>query len=482
MAVEDEPDMAGAAAALSLSIDEETRDACREIARDLEDRSGPLLQSPEETEDVGQRSTDDYNALLAIHDEPRVEGEGPLSGLTFAVKDNIAAKGLHMTCGTTAFSLVPSFDAVVVERLLEAGAAFAGKANMEPFALGATGEASDFGAVRNPLNENRVSGGSSSGSGAAVAAGLVDFALGTDTGGSVRLPAACCGLIGAKPTHGLVPRAGFVDMAPSLDTIGPLARDVETASIVLDTIAGFDPRDPSSSQVEVGSLSVPDGSRLALTVGVPRSMHDPADQSVREVLEQSADRLDETADLEVLDVSLDLGEIVNAFFHLGVVEFSWLLQQTGIVRGQGTGYNEELRTAFEQMADAKPEHEHVARRLLPSAALDARDAGRYYTAARNEMLDFRSRLDALFDEVDALLTPTIRVPPPGFDAFESKAEGLRKLAGNTMPFNLAGNPAVTLPAGEVDGLPIGAQLVTPRFEDRRALQLAARLESLRDDD
>lgn len=198
---------------LAYATDEETLEEVRAIINEIEPEIDEITVDSEPSESVGSFSTDDYNALLDLYDEPRGGSNGgPLAGLTCAIKDCIAVKNLRMSCGLKDFTYVPNYDAAVVERLLMDGADVVGKANMEPFAFGPTGENSEYGSPTNPAAPNRVPGGSSSGSGAAVAADLVDFALGTDTGGSVRLPAACCGVVGIKPTHSLVPRHGFVDL------------------------------------------------------------------------------------------------------------------------------------------------------------------------------------------------------------------------------------------------------------------------------
>ncbi|WP_201741677.1 amidase [Salinigranum halophilum] len=438
--------------------------------------SAPDERPPTRTgDDRGHRADDDHNALLAVYDEPRVEsGHGTLVGITVALKDNIAVADLEMTCGSGAYSVVPSFDATVVERLLEEGAGVVGKANMEPFAMGPTGEFSDFGHVENPLDAALVAGGSSSGSGAAVAAGTVDVALGTDTGGSVRIPAACCGIVGVKPSHTLVPRYGFVDFAPSLDTIGPLARDVETAATVLEAIAGPDRRDPTTSGArEAGTLTDGLDDADGLRVGLPSTPLSRATDAVAGAVRAVATRL-EAVGVEVVDVPLDLAEMETAYLTVGSAEFVWLLEQDGVVRGHGSGYNEELRAAF-RAARERGLGEHVARRILPPAFLDARSAGRTYARARREGIAFEERLDETFSTVDALVMPTLRDGVPAVGETTTRADFL-PIIGNTAPFNIAGTPAVTLPVAERSGVPVSAQVVAPRFEDGVALRVARALE------
>lgn len=436
---------------------------------------------PEEPKDWvprgGHRADDPENALLAVYDEPRTKAEsGPLAGITVAVKDNLAAKGLEMTCGSAAYSTVPSFDATAVSRLLDAGATLVGKANMEPLAMGPTGEFSDFGHVSNPIDEDRVAGGSSSGSGAAVAAGTVDLALGTDTGGSVRIPATCCGVVGVKPTHRLVPRYGFVDFAPSLDTIGPLARDVETAAAALEATAGPDPNDPT---VANGSATSLDGivesldDCEGLTVAVPEAAFDQADDRVAAAVRAATDRLTSLG-LSTTTVDLDFTGLDEAYLNVGAAEFSWLLAGNGLVRGDGSGYSEELHTAF-RCARLTGLGDHVARRVLPAAFLDAVTDGEAYAAARRRGIAFAEALDAVFDTVDALVVPTLEVLPPRVGETADR-EDLLPLIANTAPCNLVGVPATTVPVATIDGLPVGAQAVAPRFADGVALRVARALE------
>jgi aspartyl-tRNA(Asn)/glutamyl-tRNA(Gln) amidotransferase subunit A len=350
---------------------------------------------------------------------------------------------------------------------------------MDALAFGPSGEFSDFGRVLNPHDEERVPGGSSSGSGVAVAAGLADAALGSDTGGSIRMPAACCGVVGAKPSHRLVPRDGFVDFAPSLDVVGPLARDVETAARVLDVVAGHDRRDPSSSRVRVGSLVDGLDDPPSLTVGLPDVFFETSTDRVAATVRDVAGRLDARPDVDVRDVSVELGEIQNAYFLTATTEFAWLYRQTGVVRGQGTGYAEELRAAFEAMRADGVDSQHVAWRVLPSAYLDEMADGRVYAAAQREIARFERHLETVFEDVDLLLLPTIRDLPPAYGRMDSSTE-LMNLLGNTAPFNLTGMPGVSVPVGERDGLPVGAQVVAPAFEDALALQGARLVESVAD--
>lgn len=412
----------------------------------------------------------DHDELLATHESPRQERRsGPLAETRVVIKDNISASELPMTCGSDQAAVVSETDAAVTERLLDAGARLVGKANMDAFAFGPSGEFSDYGTVTNPIDADRVPGGSSAGSGAAIAAETADLALGTDTGGSVRIPAACCGLVGTKPTHGLVPRHGFVSFAPSLDTVGPLARDTETAFRGLNAIAGADSRDPST---RARNLDTPDDWRSladGATVGLPATFFGRSDDTVAAAVRSAV----ESSGLQVTPVELPLGRIEQAYFLIGATEFVWFFDQTGVVRGQGPEYTTVVH-AFIECVKSADLGDHVARRLLGSAALDAETGGEAYRAARQEATAFTQRMSDTFTNVDALVMPTIRTVPPERGEMDT-TEDMLTLLGNTAPFNISGNPATTVPVTEVDGLPVSAQVVAPWFEDLTTLAIGDHL-------
>ncbi len=428
---------------------------------------------------AGSMSEDGYNALLEVYDEPRQESSsGPLSGLTVSIKDCIAVKNLKMTCANKDFQYTPSNDAVVVERLLSDGAKIVGKANMEPFAFGPSGEHSEYGVPINPVDEDRVPGGSSSGSGVSVAAGLVDVSLGTDTGGSVRLPAACCGVVGIKPTHSLVPRHGFLDLVPWTDTIGPIASDVKTAAAALESIAGHDFRDPSSSHVDVGSLTdnLEEPEITEMTIGVAESLLNRSDKIIIESMNNLIESLERLDGVEIKQTSIDINEI-SKVYPLLVGEFRWLISQRGIIRGEGTGYDVQMYEAFREYIEDNEFSEYISSRTLPGAYLDEQTDGRSYIALREKSISFQQQLANMFDEIDILLTPTTRILPPKHDTLGVYENSL-KMTGNTVPFSFAQNPAVTVPFSEADGIPISAQVVAPKFEDKRAIKTARIIEQL----
>ena len=419
------------------------------------------------------RLDDDNGALLWGYETVRRVEDGSLSNFDIAIKDNVAVSGLPLTCGTDGLEYTPTFDATLVERLLEDGAGLVGKTNMDAFAFGPSGEFSGITDVRNPIDSDRVPGGSSSGSGVAVAVGDIDAAIGTDTGGSVRIPAACCGVVGIKPSAGAVSRHGIVPFAPSLDTAGPIARTVENAWQVLESIRGSDLRDattgPPGQREEIGD-PVDD-----LVVGVPTEFLETCSESVHDTVVNATEELGAVADIQPVELPLDA--IEEAYLLVGATEFSWWLRQRGTVRGVGSTYAEGWARALSEFVSKGGLSEHVAKRVLPSAYLDATENGEPYRAARREARAFAGRVDTALATVDVLCVPTIRTLPPELGTVTAN-DRLFDLLGNTAPFNLSGHPAVSVPIDAVNGLPVSVQFIAARGADDLAVDAAATLETV----
>jgi aspartyl-tRNA(Asn)/glutamyl-tRNA(Gln) amidotransferase subunit A len=424
-----------------------------------------------------------HNAFIT---ETRIEGEsdGPLAGRTVAVKDNISTDGVETTCGSAALEgYVPPYDATVVERLKDAGATIVGKTNMDEFGMGTTTETSAFGPVENPAAEGRVPGGSSGGSAAAVASGAADLALGSDTGGSVRCPAAFCGVVGIKPTYGLVSRYGLVAYANSLEQIGPLAPTVEAAAELLEVLAGPDPNDATTREppagVDTDYAAAADGDVSGLTVGVPTELLEGADEGVRAVFEDAIDDL-ESKGATTETVSLPSVETaVQAYYVIAMSEASSNLARFDGVRygrsGEGDGegnWNESFAAARELGFG-----EEVKRRvLLGTYALSAGYHDKYYKKAQDARAWVKQDFDEAFESVDVLASPTMPVPP--FERGESLEDPLQMYLAdaNTVPINLANLPAISVPAGETDEGPVGLQLVGPAFDEATLVRAGSALE------
>ena len=423
-----------------------------------------------------QDRTDPYDAFAEtfIADAPV---SGPLAEYDIAVKENVAVGGVPTTCGTDCFEWTPDVDAIAVERLRAAGGTIVGTTDMDPFAFGTTGELSARGRTQNPAVGGHVPGGSSAGSAAAVAGGDVDAALGTDTAGSVRIPASFCGVVGYKPTYGMVPTEGVVPLSPSNDHVGVIARDVTTAATVLEAIAGREATRP-------GSLTAPsrlsfvddlDATPSGLRLGVPAEFMEAAAPAVEATVESAVTTCGIELDAEVGSVRFPEAEAaVDANDAGTVMEFAALLKRGGLL---GTGQPADLRAALRRAnahLDALPDRVRdlveTGRELLDRAP----DAyGRTWDARRRTV----RRQQALFTEADVLAMPATTIPAPPFGAVPGKG-GVSVLdtVENTAPFNATGAPAVSVPCGEVDGRPVGLQLVGPPGADGYLLRVAESVE------
>ncbi|GAB3681864.1 Asp-tRNA(Asn)/Glu-tRNA(Gln) amidotransferase subunit GatA [Salinarchaeum chitinilyticum] len=405
--------------------------------------------------------------------------EGPLANASVAVKDNISTQGVPTTCGSAMLEeYVPPYDATVVESLLDAGATIVGKTNMDEFGMGTTTETSAFGPTDNPAAPGHVPGGSSGGSAAAVADGEADLALGTDTGGSVRCPAAFCGVVGIKPTYGLVSRYGLVAYANSLEQIGPIAPTVEEAAELLDVIAGPDPNDATTRENGADSdyAAAADGDVEGLEIGIPTELLDGAHEGVVETFWDAIGEL-EAQGASTHEVSLPSVEhAVEAYYVIAMSEASSNLARfDGVRYGHGGGFDGNWNETF---ANARREgfgDEVVRRILLGTYALSAGYHEKYYDQAQAARAWVKQDFDSALDDADVLASPTMPVPP--FELGESLDDPLTMYLAdaNTTPVNLADLPAISVPAGETDGLPVGLQLVGPAFGEETIVRAGSAL-------
>ena len=411
-----------------------------------------------------------------------IEGadNGPLAGRTIAIKDNMSTDGVRTTCGSAMLDdYVPPYNATVVDRVLEAGATMVGKANMDEFAMGGTTETSAFGATENPAAAGRVPGGSSGGSAAAVAAGNADLALGSDTGGSVRNPAAFCGVVGIKPTYGLVSRYGIVAYANSLEQVGPLANTVEDAALLLDVISGPDPSDATTNDGGADSdyAAAAAGDVEGLTVGVITDLIEGADDDVVETFQSSLDDL-EAQGAEITEVSLEsLEHAVQAYYVIAMSEASSNLARfDGVRYGPDTDSAGNWNEQFAAVREAGFGPEVKRRILLGTYALSAGYHDKYYKKAQDARAWVKQDFDAAFADVDVLASPTMPVVPPKLGESLDDPLQLYLMDANTVPVNLANLPAISVPAGDVDGLPVGCQLIGPKFGEETIIRAASAVE------
>ena len=422
--------------------------------------------------------------------EIRSGAEGPLSGRTVAVKDNIAVAGVPMMNGSRAVEgFVPGRDATVVERLLAAGATIAGKSVCEDLCCSGSSFTSASGPVRNPWDTTRETGGSSSGSGALVAAGDVDLALGADQGGSIRIPAALCGIVGLKPTHGLVPYTGAFPIERTIDHLGPMARTVADAALLLTVLAGPDGRDPRQHQPlpAFDHRAALAGDVTGLRVGIVGEGFGQPGTS------PEADELVRSAARRFTECGCHVGEISVPWHRTALHVFNVIFTDGAtyqMVDGNGYGlgadglYDPELMAHFARQRVSRAD-------ALASTVKATALCGYYglqtlggatYAKARNLVPHVRAAYDAALDEYDVLVMPTVPgtaelLPAGGPDDVGLLGRALGK-AANTAPMDVTGHPALSVPAGLLDGLPVGMMIVGKRFDDATVLRAGAAFESL----
>jgi aspartyl-tRNA(Asn)/glutamyl-tRNA(Gln) amidotransferase subunit A len=415
-------------------------------------------------------------------DRARARGAaGPLCGIPIAIKDNIATSGLATTCGSALLrDFVPVRDATVVTRLRAAGAVVLGKTNLDEFAMGSSTENSAFGPTRNPWDTGRVPGGSSGGSAVAVAAGMAPVALGSETGGSVRQPAAFCGVVGVKPTYGRLSRSGLVAFGSSLDQVGPLAATVEDAAALLAVMAGADPDDATAAARPVDDYvgACAAGVR-GLRIGLPREYFEkgPAPE-IAAAAHQAAERLAQEG-AHVAEVSLPHTPwAIPTYYVLATAEASSNLARFDGVRfGRRVDPGLGLQAMYRATRGEGFGAEVKRRILLGTFVLSAGYHEAYYgRALRVRSLLRRDFLDLFGRGLDAVLTPT--TPEPAFPLGEKVSDPLAMYLSDvyTATANLAGLPAVAVPVGTAGGLPIGVQVIGPDFSEAGLFRIAAALE------
>jgi aspartyl-tRNA(Asn)/glutamyl-tRNA(Gln) amidotransferase subunit A len=415
------------------------------------------------------RGTRDLNAFLHHDEDARQHGEGVLSGVPIAIKDNICTLELPTTCGSRMLERYRSpFEATAVARLKAAGAVIIGKTNLDEFAMGSSTENSAFGPTFNPIDRTRVPGGSSGGSAAAVAAGVVDVALGSETGGSVRQPAAFCGVVGLKPTYGRVSRYGLVAFASSLDHIGVFGRTVRDAALVTDVISGHDPLDSTSASRPATTLSADSGQGVeGLVIGVPAEYF-PAelDPEIHRHCTHALKKL-EHAGAVIKQVALpSTAYAIPTYYVIAPAEAS-----SNLARYDGVRYGARspaARTTEEVYRLTRSESfgTEVKRRImLGTYVLSAGYYEAYYGRAQRMRQRITADFARVFAECDLLFTPT--TPTVAFKIGEKTADPYQMYMSDifTVTANLAGIPAISVPIGSAYGLPVGGQLLANHWRE-----------------
>ncbi len=442
-----------------------------------------VLQKIEETEKtINAYVTIDKEAALqkAAEVQKRIEaGEltGPLAGVPVAIKDNMCTEGVLTTCSSKILeNFIPTFSAEAVLNLEKAGAVMIGKTNMDEFAMGSTTETSAFGVTRNPWNTEHVPGGSSGGSAAAVAASECFFALGSDTGGSIRQPASFCGVVGLKPTYGTVSRYGLIAYGSSLDQIGPLTKDVTDCATVMEVIASHDKKDSTSVErkdTDFTSALVEDVK--GMKIGIPRDYFgEGLDAEVKEAVLAAAKVLEEKgAIVEEFDLSL-VEYAIPTYYTIAAAEASSNLERfDGIKYGYRTPEYEGLHNMYKKTRSEGFGAEVKRRIMLGSFVLSSGYYDAYYLKALRVKAMIRKAFDEAFAKYDIILGPVAPTTAPKLG--ESLSDPLKMYLGDiyTISVNLAGLPGISVPCGkDSKGLPIGLQMIADSFEEKKLIRAA----------
>jgi len=445
----------------------ELTQACLDRIDAVEDRVQSFLTL---TPEIALSQAADADRMLAA-------GEGgPLTGVPVQIKDVMCTEGVPTTCASRMLeNFVPVYNATAVERLMGQGAVMLGKGNMDEFAMGSSCENSAFHPTRNPWDLDRVPGGSSGGAAASVSAGEAIYALGSDTGGSVRQPAALCGVVGLKPTYGLVSRYGLIAFASSLDQIGPVGRSVMDCALALNAIAGHDPRDATSVRREPTDYTATLGQDIkGMRLGVPEEYFvDGMDSGARKAVEEAVSTL-EGLGASVRPVSLPTTRYALACYYIiAPSECSAnLARYDGVKYGYSYQDTNDMWEAMEKTREYGFGPEVTRRVMLGTYALSSGYYDAYYLKAQQARTLIRQDFERVFQDVDALVTPTS--PVTAFKIGEKTGDPVQMYLIDvcTLPVNIAGLPGLSVPCGFSDGLPVGMQLIGPHFSEEILLRTA----------
>ncbi len=421
----------------------------------------------------------DINAFITVNDaikDAKNIGENknsPLYGIPIAIKDNICTKDMLTTAGSKMLmEFIPTYDATVVEKLKACQSIIVGKTNLDEFGMGSEGVNSFFGKTNNPINMSFVTGGSSSGSAAAVKCGMALGALGTDTGGSVRLPAAFCGLYGLKPTYSLVSRYGLIAFASSLDTIGTLCQSAKDTAILLDCIHGYDPKDATSKNIKGEYYNTLTGNIKGVKIGMPKEFFENTEQSIKDSIYKAAQNyIALGASVEECSIK-SLKYALGAYYVISSSEAS-----SNLARYDGVRFTqrcEDYTTLEEMYIKTRSENfgTEVKRRImLGTYVLSAAYYDKYYLKAKRAQSIIKTEFDSLFQKYDVLLTPVCSMPVWKTGRINAQNVYLNDLY--TASVSLAGLPAMSVPSGyDSNHMPIGMQLIGKSFDEKTLLNMA----------
>ncbi len=457
------------------------------------------ISSPEITESVFKRIDQrekDINAYISLNRDQafkqaevadkkfrKKEKVSMLNGIPLAFKDILCTRNLPTTCGSNILkNYFPPYDATAVNKVYQAGMVTIGKTNLDEFGMGSSTENSAFGPTKNPINTDYVAGGSSGGSAAAVAAGEAILALGTDTGGSIRMPAAFCGIVGIKPTYGRVSRYGLISYASSLDQIGVLGRTVEDCALLLNIICGYDQYDSTSANLKKPDFLVSLNQDIrGLKIGLPREYFiEGIDVQVKDKIMKAAQLLEKNG-VEIIDISLPHTEYaISTYYLIATAEAS-----SNLARYDGVKYGFRAQKNITDMQDMYDMTRHLGfgkevkrRIILGTYVLSAGYYEAYYLKAQKVRTLIKKDFDEAFKKVDVIMSPVTPTPP--FKLGEKLADPLKMYLMDvyTVSLNLAGLPGMSLNCGSVDGLPVGFQLIGKSFEEETILRVGQAYQKL----
>ncbi len=399
------------------------------------------------------------------------------SGIPIAIKDIINVKDWNITCCSNILKgYVSPYDATVIKNLKEVGLSPFGRANMDEFAMGSSTDTSCYGKTLNPHNPNKTAGGSSGGSAAAVAAGIAIAALGTDTGGSVRQPAAYCGVVGMKPTYGRVSRYGITAYSSSLDQCGPITQNVEDAAILYDIISGYDPMDSTSANVEYEAVAPKLNSERKLTIAVIDNFVEQASPAIKEAFEKAVKVLEEAGHKIIHKNMLDTDKILSSYYIVATAEASANLARFDGVRFGNRQGDSGLKDMYVQTKSKGFGDEVQKRIMLGSFVLSSGYYDAYYIKAQKVRHLIKDEYEEIFSEADLILSPVAPTTAPEFGSFKSSLE-MYLSDIYTISVNLAGLPAISLPVcKDSEGMPVGLQLIGKAYDEQTLFDGALSLE------
>ena len=464
-----------------------------ELASDVE--SGKITATELVNRSLGAiEKSEKYGAVLFVAKEDALKrakeidskvakGEkiGRLAGVPFIAKDNFLTRDVETTAASNILKgFIPPYQSTAITKLETEGAIMVAKANLDSFAHGSSTENSDFGATKNPRDIERVPGGSSGGPAAAVALGLAPFALGTDTGGSIRLPASYTGIVGLKPTYGLVSRYGVVAMASSTDVIGPMTETAEDSALVLDVMSGRDEHDSTTIQRDKESYADLKLDVKGLRVGVVKEhMGEGVDEGVKKSVEKSVENL-KNAGAIIKDISIPSLDLALACYY--IIQPAEVSSNLGRYDGVRYGYSEKNANDIDEVYDLSRSYgfnsENKRRIMVGTYVLSSGYYDAYYKKAQTVRTLLIKQFNEAFKEVDVLVGPT--APSVAFKLGENVEDPLKMYLSDimTVGVNLVGTPAISVPIDESEGLPVGLQIVAPQRADRLVLALGTKLEEL----